>query len=711
MMALVAIAVYKTQVAEEALQRAEVDAGRRKLAVNRLLVSLNTTRRERYVAEMNSGLQAWHEGNFGRAVEMVERQRPQPGEEDLRGFEWRLLWRLSRDNSLHTFRNSVGAANCVAYSPDGKILAVGSRDVQLWDVDSKKELAVLQDDKNKGLSIYFLAFSPDGRTLATLPTSTSTSTSSIVLWDVATRRKRLTLAKNAKVMNPIFSPDGKSLFAGTAQAENDRAEVGVWDVATGRRTATLPQMLGRPCGFSADGRFLVTTNWTDLRVWDTRRKKAFAPLTPHVGNMNSAAVSPRENIVAGGGSDGTVTLWDMTTGRVKKELRGPANFIISVAFSPDGKTLAAGGQNETVRLWDVASGAEVATFRGHTGVVHGVAFSPTGETLATTSWDGTTKLWDVKPSTILDLLRENVGGFVGGNLMFSPDSKVLAAGATDGTLKLWEASSGRNVASFVAHKGGGRDVTFLANGKMLISGGDDNTVRLWDVASSSMTPRRQVAALSGHSTPVMRVLVSRDGKTLVTGSMDGVFKVWDLSSRRKLTTHVVTWGPHSVADLSPDGKTLTTIAGDTITLWELPAFRAVGVLTQRNNRIAAVAFSPDGALLVSGGFNGRITLWDARSRREVGVLMGQKGGLAGAAFSPDGRTLATIAWQDRYVRLWNVATRQQVGTLPGMGRGSEIEQKRIAFSPDGNMLSVVSAGGDVYIWRAATLAETDAQQK
>src|SRR5262249_23454219 len=113
-------------------------------------------------ADMSLALQSWDAGLTGRARDLLERQWPQPGQEDLRGFELRYLWPLCRDGSRYTLRGHTDSVTAVAFSRDGKTLATGSldRSIRLWDVGSRRHVRLVS---YKGLSV---ALAPDGKTLA-----------------------------------------------------------------------------------------------------------------------------------------------------------------------------------------------------------------------------------------------------------------------------------------------------------------------------------------------------------------------------------------------------------------------------------------------------------------------------------------------------------------------------------------------------------------
>src|SRR5205807_1597261 len=114
-----------------------------------------TLRRYLYAAQTNLAQQAWEAGNIGRAIRLLEAQRPAPGQEDLRGFEWRYLWRLCQGDSLRTFRGHMGHVRAVAFSPDGKLLATVSQDKtpRLWDVTGTKPPVVLRGHAQRLLAL------------------------------------------------------------------------------------------------------------------------------------------------------------------------------------------------------------------------------------------------------------------------------------------------------------------------------------------------------------------------------------------------------------------------------------------------------------------------------------------------------------------------------------------------------------------------------
>ena len=192
--------------------------------------------------------------------------------------------------------------------------------------------------------------------------------------------------------------------------------------------------------YSPDGRRFAAGSSVSIWLYDTRTGKEIN-LFIGPGLVNSVAFSPDRATLASGNEDGTIHLWDTTTGQRLKNLPGHTDHVNSVVFSPDGRTLASDGSwDETVRLWDVSTGRLLHTLAG-TGYLESVSFSPDGKMIASGGgWDDpVVRLWDVETGRDLHALT----GHTGEHASFSPDGRTLASVNSGDAIRLWDVSTGR----------------------------------------------------------------------------------------------------------------------------------------------------------------------------------------------------------------------------------------------------------------------------
>ncbi|MEG5159937.1 serine/threonine-protein kinase [Microcoleus sp. AT3-A2] len=270
---------------------------------------------------------------------------------------------------------------------------------------------------------------------------------------------------------------------------------------------------------SPDGKTLVSASFGTIRIWNVRTGRLVRTLNSvhSKKSVKTVAVSPDSSILASGGDDNNVILWDLKTGRRMQTIAAHKATVNEIAFSRDGQTLASGSDDKTVRLWNVRTGSRLRTLSGHAGGVNAIALSGDGKTLASGSEDKTVRLWNLATGEVRRIITGHRGPVTA--VAFSPNGKIVASASTDNTIRLSNVQDGKRTRTFKGHSSSVRTIAFSPDSRTLISGGED--IIVWDLKTG-----KERSTLSGHTQFVSSVAISRDSKTFVTGSPDRTIKIW-----------------------------------------------------------------------------------------------------------------------------------------------------------------------------------------
>jgi len=239
-------------------------------------------------------------------------------------------------------------------------------------------------------------------------------------------------------------------------------------------------------------------------------------LKGHAAQISSVAYSPDGRSLVSGAQDGTVRLWDVTTGHELCKLDEYTIGVWLAMYSPDGKMVASSCLgNASVQLWDVATCKKARSLVGHTETVYSFAYSADGKTLASGSGDNTVRFWDIASARELRKFEGHTSSVP--SVAFSPDGKTLASASLDKTIRLWDVASGNELHRFEGHTNFVPDVAFSPDGKILASGSWDKTARLWDVATGE-----QLRKLEGHRNAVVSIAYSPDGQMLASSELSSI---------------------------------------------------------------------------------------------------------------------------------------------------------------------------------------------
>jgi WD40 repeat protein len=600
---------------------------------------------------------------------------------------------------LFALRGHTGAVSGLAFSPDGQRFASASADqtVKVWGVTKAQALHTL---RGHTAAVTGVAFSPDGKRVAS-----ASLDKSIKVWDAVTGWELLTLKDVAPITSLAFSPDGRLLVSGTQEREGEakvsiNGHVKVWDATTGRELSTLESrfQLSDPSygsvtglAFSPDGKRIAAVHsrlhtYVTLELWDATTGRLVG-VGGTLGAGTCVAFSPDNRQLAWGGRNGAypgfghgiVQTSDATTHERLHTFHAHSGDATSLAFSPDGQLLATASTDGAVMVWDARIDQGARTFRvgGQRGrPARSVAFSPDGRHVAA-SGGGVVKVWDVclgREALALGHAKEVLC------VAYSPDGHYLASGDVAGTVKLWEARTGRETRTLSRHIAEVGAVVFSPDGKRLASEGREGAVRLWDTGTGKEV--LTISTISAHPRSKGRsrtkevafsgVAFSPDGLRLATADQEDKAVVRDAATGRILLSIRVeglrTLGTAKVGPFSRDGKRLATCLFNKATIWDAATGQKVTELRRNNFDFRALAFSPDGQRLASGGQEGTVLLWDVKTGQEALSLPVAKGHVEGVVFSRDGRYLAA-AGRGGTVKVWEgVALAEEILPQPAEDR-------------------------------------------
>ncbi len=450
----------------------------------------------------------------------------------------------------------------------------------------------------------------------------------------------------------------------------------------------------------ADGRLVSVGADGIAQLWRTQVDGAAPKLTP-AGSVSLSATdlyaldSVAGDLLAIGDAAGAVYLWDpaLAAPALIAQHGGAVNVVRA---APDGSAVASGSIDGEVQIWEANDRAATAVSR-HDGAVNALDFSPDGSRLASAGADGSLHLYDRPAQTLTTLAPPHASAV--NSVAFSADGRWLASGDDDGLVRLWSVADPRAPIPLRGHRNSVRDVAFVttADGPRLLTISYDRTARLWDY----LRPESNPAVLRGHDDALTHLVLA--GQRFATAAYDRTVRLWQVDDPFAQPAQILdAQQPQGELAVAPDGAFLvaSSLTLPAAEVWDSTSGALRYRLEGHNGALAALAVSPDSALIFTGGRDGRVRIWrtaGAAAGEPGATLTGHVGPVHSLAVHPQGQRLAS-GGDDTTVRVWDIAT----GALLQELAGHDAAVMGVAYSPDGATLASVDRAGVLLLRDAAT---------
>ncbi|MGA1598753.1 MAG: WD40 repeat domain-containing protein [bacterium] len=499
------------------------------------------------------------------------------------------------------------------------------------------------------------------------------------------------LSQTFKVARPetreaTYSHDGQYLIT---LSGNHRLEF--WIPHSAKRFKVIPTDTHEALHFiqHPDGNRILTGGRDEtIRVWDYNRGLESGVLRGHLTPISGLHLNPTATHLISGAEDGTLIYWDLEAKKlIKQATQAHRGAILAFAFHPDGKMLATGGEDQLIKLWQLPDLRPIKLLEGHLGAITELRFSALGERLISSSADQSLMFWDWNTGVAEQTLQHHTKSVVGFDL--HTDTGRLVSAGKEGGIAIWSYPEGKLQFALNSVAGPVSKVHFDSSGKHLIAALEDGQAQTWELGKSSF-----LAALQGHERPVDALDFSHNAKYLATASSDKTLRIWDVASKQEVRQYETESHRVQVLKFSPDSKLIYSGGADSsIRVWDPQTGAQKERLQAHKGKVNALAFHPDGEEFLTGGSDQQWMLWKVGAREPYRIQKSHQDQVTTVAFAPKGDQFVTGS-NDRNVLIWNYPKGEQLGVISGHRKGLT----DLAYSPVAPLLATASRDNTIKLW-------------
>ncbi len=609
---------------------------------------------------------------------------------------------LGHSSSIEVVRITANGRRAVSAAHDDTI--------RVWDVETGECERVIRTPD----AVFSLNITPDGQWAVSGDLYGEKR-----VWDLATGACERVLEDSDKVTSEVkglhisVTPDATRAAAGSV-----RGAIKIWSLETGACERVLQgHQLPDFVVITPDGQQVITTgkdrmgdDYTDpyessLKVWDLTTGICKRALTDHTTSHTPLrlSITPDARRAISGGSDGSITVWNLETGKREWVLNGDSEVpraVRALSITPDGRRAATVRWSEPISIWNLTTGVCERVLRTKDNT-EALDITPDGRWVISGSYEGTITVWDLTRNAKGPAFTNKSKSAL--SICLTPDEEKAFVGCDDGAIQIWRLSTQQCEQVLLGHTDSVYPLRIAPDGKKIVSsGGPDGTIMAWNMATGV---REQVFSRSKGRNSYRDFFFTPDGTTLVVPEGQAELTFWNFDTGKQKQQLQLARGWNLVGLCVSENLTRAVVWDDATNVNEAPTLSFWNVTSGECEHampyvthIDRMSISPDGRKVVLSETDGCIRIFNVHTGQCIHKSEDQTSRAFLISISPDSRTFvsangAVTPSDDATIRIWDLETGECKHEI-----GHGIHADQIFFTSDGKRIIVGFIDGTVQIW-------------